>query len=217
MKRILIPALVGASVLLLLSCPNPLTPQMVQHVKDSVGPVVTISSPAEGSSYAATVVVTGTVRDYSTTSGDQGAVKSMRYEVLGTALAGDITIDSNGHFTFQFATTNLGGTIVVRVTATDWNGNPVSANLTLVDQGAIPSFAAVPGNGTVTLSWSPVPLADHYTIYYEKNNAIPNEIYSARIENAVSPVTLSSLVNGDMHVFPCAPTPPRETTTGPNR
>ena len=202
MKRTWILALAGAAGLLLLcSCPNPLTRQMVQHVKDTIEPAITIASPAEGSSYAATVVVAGTVRDYSTAAGDPGAVKSMRYEVLGSALAGDITIDSDGRFTFQFATTNLGGTVVVRITATDWNGNPVSASLTLVDQGAIPSFKAVPDNGSVTLRWDPVPLADHYTIYYEKNNGSPNTIYSPKIENAVSGVKLSSLVNGNMHVF----------------
>ena len=193
--------MLAGSCFVMLSCPNPLDEAMLLHVKDAIGPVITVLSPAEGSSYAATVVVTGRVRDDSTASGDPGAVESMLYEVLGTALSGDIAVSPDGQFSFQFSTTNLSGTVVVRITAKDWNGNPVTASLTLVDQGAIPSFSALPDNGKVRLQWDAVPLADHYTIYYEKTNAIPNELYSPRIENAVSPFVLSNLINGNMHVF----------------
>ena len=197
-------SLLGVSTLFafaLISCRNPFNKQMLLQVKDAIGPVITISSPADGSSYAAMVAVAGTVRDSSTASGDAGTVKSLRYEVLATAIAGDVAVLQDGSFSFQFATANLSGSIVVKITAEDWNGTPVVASLTLVDQGAIPSFSADPGNAQVTLTWNPVPLADHYTLYYEKTNAIPNELYSLKIENVSSPLVISNLMNGNMHVF----------------
>ena len=197
-------SLLGVSVLVLvvlLSCRNPFNRLMLLQVKDAVGPAITITSPAEGSSYAATVAVAGTVKDSSTAPGDAGTVGSLRYEVLATAIAGEVAVLQGGSFGFQFSTANLSGTLVVKLTAEDWNGNTVAASLTLVDRGAVPSFSADPGNAQVTLTWNPVPLADHYTIYYEKTNAIPNELYSLKIEDVSSPLIISNLVNGNMHTF----------------
>lgn len=194
-------AAIAACCFGILSCPNPLNEEMLLHVKDQIGPVITILSPANGSSYAATVVVSGTVRDFSASSGEAGKVKSLRYEALATALAGDVDVSENGAFSFWFSTTNLSGSIVIKLTAEDWNGNIKEASLTLVDQGAIPSFAADPGNANVTLTWDPVPLSERYTVYYEKTNAIPNELFSLKIENARSPLVVSNLKNGDMHAF----------------
>jgi hypothetical protein len=188
-------------LLVLLSCRNPFNKSMLLQVKDAIGPVVTITSPVEGSSYAATVAVAGIVKDCSTASGEAGTVASLRYEVLATAIAGDVAVLQDGSFSFLFSTASLSGSLVIRVTAEDWNGNPVVASLTLVDQGAIPSFSADPGNAQVNLTWNPVPLADHYTLYYEKTNAIPNELYSLKIENAISPLVISKLTNGNMHTF----------------
>lgn len=194
-------AAIAACCFGILSCPNPLNEEMLLHVMDQIGPVITILSPANGSSYAATVVVSGTVRDFSTSLGEAGNVKSLRYEVLATALAGDVDFFKDGAFSFLFSTTNLSGSIVIKLTAEDWNGNIEEASLTLVDRGAIPSFAADPGNAKVTLTWDPVPLSERYTVYYEKTNAIPNGLFSLKIENATSPLVVSNLKNGDMHAF----------------
>ena len=89
MNRKIFFGLLTLVLLVLLSCRNPFNKQMLLQVKDAIGPVITISSPADGSSYAAMVAVAGTVRDSSTASGDAGTVKSLRYEVLATAIAGD--------------------------------------------------------------------------------------------------------------------------------
>ncbi len=121
--------------------------------------------------------------------------------MLATSLSGEIPFNEDGSFTFQFPTTGLSGSLTVKVTAEDWNTNIDSVLITLVDQGAIPSFDVKPGNKTVTLSWDPVPLSESYTLYYEKADVVPNEDYSQKIENVSTPYTLSGLVNGDMHTF----------------
>lgn len=187
--------------LIIFSCPTPINEEMFLQVKDEIAPGITILTPTEGSSYAATVIVTGTVSDTSTSDGGDGEIGSLSYEVMGTSLEGSITPTADGFFTFNFPTTNLSGSIVIQITASDWNGNELTKSLTLVDQGAIPTFTIDPGNGEVTITWDPVPMATSYTIYYEKNDILPSEAYSLTVSNATSPTTLKDLVNGDMHVF----------------
>jgi hypothetical protein len=63
--------------MLLISCPNPLTKDMVVNVKDETAPVVLISSPAEGSLCANIVEIMGKVTDAATESGDDGSVRSL--------------------------------------------------------------------------------------------------------------------------------------------
>ncbi len=187
--------------LIISSWTTPINEEMFLQVKDEMAPGIIILSPIEGSSYAATVIVTGIVTDSATSDGGEGGIGSLSYEVMGTSLAGDITPETDGSFTFNFPTTNLSGSIVIQITASDWNGNEITESLTLVNHGAIPSFTIEPGNGEVTLSWDPVSMAESYTIYYEKNDILPSEAYSLSISNASSPRTLDGLVNGDMHVF----------------
>ncbi len=78
----------------MLSCPNPLDIGMLLHVKDAIGPVITISSPAEGSYCAQTVIVSGTVSDSATATGDAGEVKALSYEV-GKIMSLDIHVNAS--------------------------------------------------------------------------------------------------------------------------
>jgi hypothetical protein len=168
---------------------------------DSVPPGITISSPAAGSSYTATVVVTGTVADGATADGDLGEIASVGYTMEPAFLQGDEVSFADGSFSFQFPTTTFNGPVIVTVTATDWNTNASSAQITLVDAGAIPSFTASAGNGQVTLGWDPVPLAQSYTIYYEAADLIPNESFSQRVTVLSGPETFAGLENGQIHTF----------------
>ena len=116
----------------LLTCLNPMNEDMLLHVKDVVQPGITISSPADGSSYAATVIVTGTVADFSTASGDGGRVAALSYEIVpATIPGGDVPFSADGSFTFQFPTAGFSGPMVVRITARDWNGNQAQASISL--------------------------------------------------------------------------------------
>jgi hypothetical protein len=170
-------------------------------VKDTIGPTITILSPEEGSSYAATVVVTGFVMDSATQKGDAGEVQKLSCEVLATNIGSDIAMGQNGSFSFKFETTNLSGQLIVKVEAVDWNNNSAHVFLTLVDEGAIPSFSAVSGNGNVTLTWDPVPMASSYSLFYTENGTFPTENNGYRIDEVQSPLELTGLKNGMMHVF----------------
>ncbi len=60
-------SLAGTAVVLafLLACPNPLTQPMLDRVEDTTPPEVEILYPADGSPYAAAVLVGGTATDSS--------------------------------------------------------------------------------------------------------------------------------------------------------
>jgi len=185
------------------SCAPPIEEATLKHAKDSIPPVITLSSPADGSPYSSAVEVSGTVIDHSTESGDAGEVRGLSYEVLSTSIKGSAAVGSGGAFLFHFRTTNLSGTIYLKITAVDWNGNIGEKTVSLINAGnGIPSFAVVPGNGEVTLSWNPVPLTSRYTLYYTTNGTYPSEgYYDHKIESVTSPYTITGLTNGNAHVF----------------
>ena len=119
------------SVLSLISCPNPINRDVLLHVKDAVGPLIEISTPADGSFCAKAVVMTGTVTDTASEEGDAGEVSSLTYEILSSDISGDVPFDEEGAFSFTFNTMSLGSTFVVKLTAHDWNGNSGEASITL--------------------------------------------------------------------------------------
>ncbi|HJX40274.1 MAG TPA: hypothetical protein VJ345_02335, partial [Anaerolineales bacterium] len=194
----------GAAFWLLSSCANPLGEALLLQRKDATGPVVSLLAPAAGGSYAAAVVVSGTVTD-AAGAGAAGQVAGLRYDITpATILGAEVTsaLQANGSFSFQFATAGFSGTMLITVTATDWNGNSGSASVSLQDEGAIPSFAAAAGNGEVTLSWDPVPLSASYSVFYTTDGSLPSESYGNRIDGiASSPRTVTGLANGARHVF----------------
>jgi hypothetical protein len=203
-SRALPRAVLAISASLLVACLNPIDRSLLLHRKDAVSPQVAISSPVEGASYAAAIVVTGAVSDSSSTAGDGGQVASLRYTVTpATIPSADVTssLDSDGTYSFQFVTTGFTGTMLITVSATDWNGNVGSASVTLADEGAIPSFAAAPGSGAVTLSWDPVPLSTGYTLFYTTNGSVPSAANGLQVSGVSSPLALTGLANGAMHVF----------------
>ncbi len=197
-------ATLGALGLLITGCPAPITAAILSKHKDGVGPRVTITSPADGSSYPATVVVTGTASDTADASGTPGEIAALRYDLAPATIPGaDITstLKADGTFSFQFATTSFSGTMVLTMTSTDWNGNKGSVSVTLVNQGAIPSFVPTQGNHSVSLSWNPVPLSSRYTLYYTTNGSIPSITNGTPMDNVTSPLSISGLANGSLCVF----------------
>jgi len=190
MSRIItIISLVVGFCLVLLSCPNPLTPIMVVHVKDVIAPVITITSPPEGGYCANIVEVTGKVTDAATAAGSDGIVRSLSYAVAGSVISGEIGLASDGVFDFQFSTVSLGTNFTTSITAVDWNGNTSVVLLPLCRQAGngIPSFIATSGNRQVTLTWDAVPHTASYTLYYTTNGALPSEQVGVKKENVTSP------------------------------
>jgi len=188
--------------ILFVSCPNTFDQNHVLQVKDHIGPSIKILSPQDGSSYASTVVVSGIVTDVSTERGEPGNLRALSYRIVpATIPGGDVSFNGEGSFSFQFATGNFSGSMLIVVTAEDWNGNRTEESILLLDMGAIPSFTGVPGNHEVTLSWDPVPNSASYTLYYTTNGSLPSENYGYRIDDVSSPYTIRDLENGSMCVF----------------
>lgn len=161
---------------------------------DKTGPYLAIASPQDLSYYASAVVVSGAVANSPAEMGAIDEVASVSYSVGGTGLAGDLTPDEQGLFSFEFQTSALSGTIAVRVMVEDWNGNATARTVTLLNAGNdIASFAVVPGNKQITLSWDSVPFADSYTVY--------NLRYGETAEDVASPHTWGGLTNGKLYSF----------------
>ncbi|MCK4515108.1 MAG: hypothetical protein KAU31_07615, partial [Spirochaetaceae bacterium] len=165
--------------------------------------MITINSPEDGSSCSQTVVVSGEAEDPTGTPGEPGSVEAVWFEIPGSEVSGTGIVGADGAFTFQFPTADLGPSFLLTVSAKDWSGNRSSVSITLkrIEGNDIPSFSAVPGNHTVTLSWEDVPLATGYTLYYTDNGSMPSAQYGSKIESVPNPHPLTNLKNGSRHVF----------------
>ncbi|MCK5094870.1 MAG: hypothetical protein KAR18_09100 [Spirochaetes bacterium] len=183
----------------------------VNQVKDTGAPDITILSPEDGSYYTELVTVDGKIADDTASEGEAGEIRSLSYEIigpLGTLESSDLTYEEDGSFSFQFASVNIDGSAVVKITATDWNGNIGEKSITLKDPGnEIPSFTVAPDNKEAALSWNSVPGAVGYTVHYTTNGTPPSIDYGKKIENIISaysagsPLIIDELENGNMQVF----------------
>ena len=189
--------------IILSSCPSPIDVAILNRIKDNTGPVIVITSPADGSNCANIVQVNGTVADSATATGDDGGVTSLSYEILGTTTAADLTLETDGSFSFQFTANSFGDTFTLAVTAMDWNGNSTTESIILHREAGsgLPSFTAVAGNKSVILEWNPVPNTASYTLRYTTNGALPSGTVGTEIPNVSSPVEILGLANGNLHVF----------------
>jgi hypothetical protein len=193
------------------SCPSPISNSIVSQKRDEGAPSITITSPADGDFYTELVTITGKVGDDSASGGEIGEIRSLSYEVigpLGTFELSELSFNTDGLFTFQFATANIDGSAVVKITAMDWNENVGEYSITLKDPGNdIPSFTVKADNQEVKLSWDPVPNATGYTVHYTTNGTPPSINYGKKIQNisqaysASNPLVIDELKNGNMHVF----------------
>lgn len=139
---------------------------------DLRGPHVVITEPDDFSAYATVVRVSGRVTDAPGTV-STNEVASLRYEVPGTAVAGDLTPAADGAFTFEFATSNedgspvLEGSAVIAVIARDWNGNETRTSVSILraDTGDFAALEVRPANRSAVVSWEPVLYAEAYRIH----------------------------------------------------
>lgn len=185
------------------ACYIPFTDVLIKSVTDEIPPEILISEPADNSNYSSTVVVSGAVTDITATDGTAGEVRTLSWSVSPEFITGgDVEIDADGSFSFDFLTTDFTGSVVLSLEARDANGNAHGSSLTLNQASSdIPSFTAVAGNQEVVLSWDPVPMSETYTLFYTTDGSQPSEFYGTAIADVTSPYTLSSLGNGARHVF----------------
>ena len=75
-------------VLVLCGCPIPIDQQLLNQVKDVVGPVITILPPENESYYSSNVVIQGIVTDALSEAGGTGTVAGLSFDVLGSPIGG---------------------------------------------------------------------------------------------------------------------------------
>ena len=191
-----------AALVLLAACPNPLTDAALREMLDKTAPVVTISSPTDGSDYTQTITVQGSATD------PGGEVRTLSYQVngtLGLLTSGELAgsqLGAGGVFSFQFSTIDFNGPIVVTVKVEDRNDNSSQTAITLQYPGSsISSFVAVPGSKHIDLSWEAVAGATGYTIYYTDNGTLPSETYGTQINTTGTSYPLAGLRNGALHTL----------------
>ena len=185
----------------MLGCPPTVTDQTMNQALDTTPPVITITSPLNEAVYPSVVEVKGRVTDLDD-KGGTGAVSALSYEVLSLTSSADVTFDTDGNFSFNFQTGSYSGPIVVKVTATDWNGNKADVSRTLKDSDAsIAGFTVVPANRKVTINWEDVPFTQQYNLYYTTDGSLPSQVNGSYLTDIQSGYELDNLENGHMHVF----------------
>lgn len=180
---LLLSALISA-LFLFAGCKNIITQTDVTRASDRQGPTIDITSPSNGSYYAATVTVTGKVTDTAANHA-QGEVDSVSYQVVGKASSGNVTFANDGSFTFSVATSGFSGDISIQVTATDWNKNTGTATLTLKDQRTIvpatPTGLTIDTSDTskLAITWDAVSGSPTYYLWRsESQNGTYSEVYA---------------------------------------
>ena len=137
-KKISILVFAALSVFLI-SCPADLDPSLLYEKQDKLGPEIEITSPVDGTFYTKNVTVSGTVTDPSREAGDGlGLVGSMSFSVPRGEIQDAVTVEDDVTFTFTFSTEDISGEIEVDITAVDWNSNPTTVTISLLDDGTGP-------------------------------------------------------------------------------
>jgi hypothetical protein len=159
-------AIAALATVVATSCPKPIDDELLLVVADEIKPLITITAPAQGSTYGYTVDVTGTLFDSSQTAGDgKGFVRTLEFSVLGNPFPprtvtferdGSFSVDpddpdppvydvhytlATGEFSFTVNTATLQGAKWFTFTATDLNENQAEQVITLLpDQGSGPAI-----------------------------------------------------------------------------
>ena len=165
--RLIRPAPVLAMLLTVCELPLPITQDVVAAAEDNIFPVITITSPADNSIFSSTTIIEGKVSDHALKNGDNLGSLSSLSVVAGQnrAQKGKILIDTagkvsavgpadpsggdakitysadTGKFSIEMNTEDLDrGSINVRITALDRNGNSGVSLLTLVSDAPLVMF-----------------------------------------------------------------------------
>ena len=141
---------IGVSILFVLFSCNPIDPGDYLTLNDLIVPVIVINTPQDGDLYGEIVVVEGTVTDIANDEGEAGRVDSFTFDTQQQDIPeeGEVTLNLDGSFSFQFSTTLFNTAITLDFTATDWNGNTSTVTLTLLQDIQISLPTVLPASGT---------------------------------------------------------------------
>ena len=172
MRKLLAPLII-VFLIFLVSCPEPISQEILNQAEDIHSPRITITSPADNAIYYSTTTITGVVTDDAIESGDsEGIIDSFSYEILydadrrggiirdGSSYNADpdagsglITyIPATGVFEFEISTITpsvLSGQITLRITTSDSNANTTIRDLKLRESNGPVITVSEPGT-TIT-------------------------------------------------------------------
>lgn len=142
--RIAVASVAVVISLVLTSCPQSFTQEIVETVDDRITPTIQIMSPANDDEYQASITVTGTVHDSSLTDGDGlGDVTVITFEIANTSVsagwAADGSADSiifdpvSGEFSLTVDTADLTSrSITLNIAARDANSNVAMQTVSMI-------------------------------------------------------------------------------------
>lgn len=179
-----------------LSCPGDLiTEEDIIILEDHISPEITVFTPENNGYYGSTVLVDGNIKDLADSDGTPGKVKSLVYQVIGTATGGKVQFGNDGSFIFTFFAGDFEGEKTLTLTGTDWNRNRKTKRITL-NKGAFHTFTCTPGNGQITLDWDTAAHVETYTLYYTDNGTTPSPSNGTSVNSVLPPYTIPDLTNG---------------------
>ena len=141
------------SILLLslfMSCPDPITEDLVARVEDKGAPTIIVSTPSNNSIYRSLVTFSGRVTDDAKNSIERFSFNVQNRPIGGGVIisgssvsqdtsAGETVVSytpSNGNFSFSFSTIDpdvLTGRLFIDLEAVDWNGNTYEETIILYE------------------------------------------------------------------------------------
>ena len=141
------------SILLLslfMSCPDPITEDLVARVEDKGAPTIIVSTPSNNSIYRSLVTFSGRVTDDAKNSIERFSFNVQNRPIGGGVIisgssvsqdtsAGETVVSytpSNGNFSFSFSTIDpdvLTGRLFIDLEAVDWNGNAYAETIILYE------------------------------------------------------------------------------------
>lgn len=194
------------------------TERLVTLLDGRQKPVLTVHSPQDQSLFGARVLVSGIFTDPHAAAGFPAAARSLTLEIYSTVSNSEskplklvLPLSDNGSFQTVVTTDGMIGPQLVSLSATSAGGKRAEAFLTIKPgEGGIPSFTAVPGDGTATFRWEPVPLAEEFTLFYGNGAGDPGPGTADEIRGISSPFTLSNLTNGLLYNFRLRADAPRQ-------
>ena len=172
-------------------------------------PEVRIDSPANGGEYGSVLQLKGSVIDPYAGIAGLGGFESVSWQMapLGVASgeeirSGPVTVGTDGSFDVAIPTRGMAGQQLISVVAVGRSGNRGEAGVRVArGESDIPSFAAIAGDGAVTLRWDAQAGEARYGVIYARDREVGDGTGAFVVENVQSPYVIRGLTNGSRYVF----------------
>ena len=172
-------------------------------IDTAAAPEIVVETPADESNFGKWVEVTGRI-----TRPD--VLDSVAYEVSPLIFVGQqsevieaaVELETDGSFSFIFATENLSGDQKLVIRAVLKDGTNLESKIALFPgESDIPSFAAAPIENHIQISWANIPNADRIRLLYTDNGTDPGEHTSHSIDMGPPPYMFQETQSGMLYAL----------------